>query len=453
LQGVRKQLEITQADVDEARQAVFSSGSSDPIPEQTLLASSPRAAAAAVPTMQGHARLANDGPPLLPDPPAMQPVHPLQPPPVRRNVEPVGWRVQEDEGDYIKPPKHDFPRFDGNLSNLWLDRCVAYFDLYRVKPQNWVTIASLYVDGHVALWLQAFRQLHAQVGCTRFCQAVVEEFGPDKFEAQMHKLLQLRQTGTVATYRQQFEVYMYHLLTLDPSLSTKFFVTQFLLGPNDELRAAVRIQAPSSITRATVFAKIQEEELEVTRPRPRLVPAGRPPPLPEPIPPRPAAPVRAAGDDFGWEQQLRDFRLANGLCFKCGDRYTREHQCKPQGAQLLTIQVGDFREVLSDDAVQALELLDEPPVAAVCCMLSAQAIAGTESPACIHLPVRVFDQAMLLLLDSGSSHSFVSTQFVQRLNLPTIPIAPVSAKVVNGKYVQQHGPAIGMVQPGANLAH
>jgi hypothetical protein len=34
LQGVRKQLEITQADVDEARQAVFPSGSSAPISEQ-----------------------------------------------------------------------------------------------------------------------------------------------------------------------------------------------------------------------------------------------------------------------------------------------------------------------------------------------------------------------------------------------------------------------------------
>jgi hypothetical protein len=36
---------------------------------------------------------------------------------------------------------------------------------------------------------------------------VIEEFGPDEFEDQMHKLLQLRQLGTVAEYRLQFEVY------------------------------------------------------------------------------------------------------------------------------------------------------------------------------------------------------------------------------------------------------
>lgn len=31
-------------------------------------------------------------------------------------------------------------------------------------------------------------------------------------------------------YRQQFETLMYHLMSLDPSLSPKFFLSQFLLG-------------------------------------------------------------------------------------------------------------------------------------------------------------------------------------------------------------------------------
>ena len=82
----------------------------------------------------------------------------------------------------------------------------------------------------------------------------------------MHNLLQLRQTGTIVEYRQQFEVYMYNLVALDATLSSKFFVTQFLLGLKDELCVAVRLQAPTSITRATVFARIQEEELEHRRP-------------------------------------------------------------------------------------------------------------------------------------------------------------------------------------------
>jgi hypothetical protein len=98
--------------------------------------------------------------------------------------------------------------------------------------------------------------------------------------------------------------------------------------------------------------------------------------------------------------------------------------------------VGEFGEVLTEDVVHALQLLDEPDVEPVqCCLLSAQATSGTESPACIRLSARVRDQAMLLLLDSGSSHSFVSSTFVQRLKLPTVPINSVSVKVANGQLV------------------
>ena len=69
--------------------------------------------------------------------------------------------------------------------------------------------------------------------------------------------------------------------------------------------------------------------------------------------------VRRAGDDYARERQLRDFRQANGLCFRCGDKYSKDHKCK-QPAHMLMIEIGDFGEVLSDDTVHALNLLDEP---------------------------------------------------------------------------------------------
>ncbi|KAE8785708.1 putative pentatricopeptide repeat-containing protein [Hordeum vulgare] len=111
---------------------------------------------------------------------------------------------------------------------------------------------------------------------------------------------------------------MYHLLALDPTINIKFFVTQFLLGLKDELRAAVRFQAPSSITRASVLARIQEEELGTTRAKPCMSPPGRPPTTSPTQLPRAAAPIRTKGAEYARERQLRDFRRANNLCFKCG---------------------------------------------------------------------------------------------------------------------------------------
>lgn len=118
-------------------------------------------------------------------------------------------------------------------------------------------------------------------------------------------------------------------------------------------------------------------------------------------------------DDLARELQLCEHRRANGLCFKCGDRYSREHRCK-SATQLLTIQVGDYGEVLNDDAVHALDLLDAPAEqdpATECCVLSTHAVAGSESPRTICLHALVGNQVMLLLVDSRSTHSFVSKSF------------------------------------------
>lgn len=148
---------------------------------------------------------------------------------------------------------------------------------------------------------------------------------------------------------------MYNLIALDPSLNSKFFISQFVLGLKDDIRAAVRLQSPTSVTRAVCLAKIQEEKLDLQRPRQRFQ---RQIPIQNPVQLVPQA-GRKPPDDFGRERQLRDFRRANGLCFRCGDKYSKEHQCK-KPMQLLTIQVGEHGEVLTEDAVQALELLTEP---------------------------------------------------------------------------------------------
>jgi hypothetical protein len=73
--------------------------------------------------------------------------------------------------------------------------------------------------------------------------------------------------------------------------------------------------------------------------------------------------------------------------------------------------------MLSDEAVRALELLDDPVDQVECCMVSAHALSGGDAPAALRLPVTVGDQVMLLLLDSGSSHSFINKNFADSVLL------------------------------------
>jgi hypothetical protein len=290
-------------------------------------------------------------------------------------------------GDFVvRPRRHDFPRFSGETPLLWVDLCQTYFEMYHVPEHHWVSTATLHLDGHAALWFQSYKRRNRLIAWDAFVQAVVEEFGHDEFDGQMSKRMQLRQTGTAAEYRLVFEECMYHLISVDDSLSAHWIVSQFMFGLRDDIRCAVRLQAPTSITRAAALARIQEEEDEHHRPKAR-------PAVPTKHPTatmlgnstqRLEWPKKQGADDFNRERQLRDFRRANNLCFKCGDKYSKEHQCKRSG-QLLTIEVGEFGEVLSDEVCLALELLSEvtngtETTAEACCHISMAALAGTTSP-------------------------------------------------------------------------
>ena len=60
-------------------------------------------------------------------------------------------------------------------------------------------------------------------------------------------------------------------------------------------------------------------------------------------------------------------------------------------------------------------------------------MSGEEGPSRIRLCAQVGDQIMLLLVDSGSSHSFISENFTARIAAKTEELPPVSVCVANGQ--------------------
>lgn len=97
------------------------------------------------------------------------------------------------------------------------------------------------------------------------------------------------------------------------------------------------------------------------------------------------------------------------------------------------IEVGDYNEIFSDVTVHALQLLDTPAAQEPeCCSLSQHALSGEEAPATLRLRALVGDQAMLLLVDSRSTHIFISQAFATRLAITTESLPLVSVRVANG---------------------
>jgi hypothetical protein len=234
---------------------------------------------------------------------------------------------------------------------------------------------------------------------------------------------------------------MYHLLAVDETLSSRWFVSQFVFGLRDDIRAAVRLQAPTSIARAASLARIQEEESEHHRPRARPVAPTKHPPGAATVTNTAAAPRldwprKHGNDDFNRERQLRDFQRANNLCFRCGDKYCKEHQCKCTG-QLLTTEIGEFGEVLSDEAVLAMELLQETPVTENLCHVSLEAMAGTENVNTIRIRATVGGQRMLLLKRQGAQfhqHQQFQSKWPMGKSCGLIPKSRTFSGAMKGMY-------------------
>jgi hypothetical protein len=65
--------------------------------------------------------------------------------------------------------------------------------------------------------------------------------------------------------------------------------------------------------------------------------------------------------------------------------------------------------------------------------LSLNAMAGTEAGDTMRNRALVHNQVMLILIDSGSSHSFVSQAFVSQTGLQPVPVVPIRVRVANGE--------------------
>uniref|UniRef100_A0ACD5ZPX3 Uncharacterized protein n=1 Tax=Avena sativa TaxID=4498 RepID=A0ACD5ZPX3_AVESA len=258
-----------------------------------------------------------------------------------------GWGMHR----FPQPPRVDFPLFDGDNPRAWCLKCEAYFQVCAMHPDTWVNCATMYfIDGALS-WLQSTEaHLHHPVW-KDFASSICTQFGRADFQRHLRLFNKLRQTGTVAEYVSKFNELMHNLTAHHNSWDPAYFVTHFLDGLHQDIRAAVILHQPVKLDTAVDLALLQEGVLENYRqevrrsdfsPMPRAIPrTALPLPLPQPPYARPnPPPVPSAEDRRGGDipraapvddklAALRAYRRARGLCFTCGDRWNRDHKCGP----------------------------------------------------------------------------------------------------------------------------
>ncbi|KAK1648872.1 hypothetical protein QYE76_066677 [Lolium multiflorum] len=247
-------------------------------------------------------------------------------------------------------PKMDFPRFSGTDARIWLDGCVSYFLLYDIPDSFRVTSATLHMTGDAAHWFHSYKLDHDWPSWLQFRQAVLQEFDVNVHREKMRELMVMKQRGSVEEYKREFYQLVYQLKLYEPAVSETMLVTRFVLGLKEELKAAVEIQLPNTVSEADAYAKMQEDILSRQRTS-KITPAR------VPFQKADSRPNSISAGDLWKARQLKEYRRANGQCFSCGERYAPGHVCAK--LPITTATVHNMETTWTGQERLSDELLDE----------------------------------------------------------------------------------------------
>ncbi|WVZ79743.1 hypothetical protein U9M48_027287 [Paspalum notatum var. saurae] len=331
-------------------------------------------------------------------------------------------------------PKLNFPQFDGMNLKLWISRSESYFDMYGVEQSLWIRVASMHFDGVAARWLQSVERELRFANWNQFCHLLLEHFGKDQHELLIRQFYNMGQTGSVSEYIQQFSELVDQLQAYESDTDKLHYATRFIDGLRDEIKAVLMMHRPSDLDTACSLALLQEEAAGSSRRKEfrKFSNGFQAKSGPNSLPSDASKTDRLHSDEkrrFDPSKRasehdklaaLRAYRRAKG----------RDHKCST------TIQLHVLQEVyelfqldsISEEDQEIPSEVEEQAFLA----LSEAAVSGSEPPKTLRLWGTIQSIAILILIDSASSSTFLSQKVADKLSGVSALATPLSVRVANG---------------------
>ncbi|GMI80696.1 hypothetical protein HRI_001738900 [Hibiscus trionum] len=368
------------------------------------------------------------------------------------------------------------PRFDGLDFREWMCKLEQYFEAEGVPDFAKVRVVMLHLEGKALQWHQFLSKSHPDLNSMswqNYVQLLRERFAPGGFDGPFSDLIELRQTDTVDKYYEDF----IHLLNQISKLPNAYTLSVFKNHLRLEIGQIVKLLQPKTLLEAFHLAKHVESMYYPTQKR-------NPGFIQKPFSTLPSilsSPSRASGSVFrgpaptgsttiapssrfstlrstspvhlkpnvsnqrGSGKTLSaaevEERRKKGLCFWCAAKYKPGHKCaKSQMYQIIVDGVeeeGDTEIFLDCEEVVEQGVPDnahsEEPV------LSLHAMWGTAKWDTMRLQVQIGRVGCVALIDTGSTHNFISLALVKQLSLRMSRHKQLKVTVADGNWMNTLG--------------
>jgi len=405
----------------------------------------------------------------------------------------VGESSQEESR--LSGKKVKLPLFEGDDLVAWITRVEIYFDVQNTTDKMRVKLARLSMEGSTIHWFNLLMETEDELSWEKLKRALIARYGGRRLENPFEELSTIRQKGSVEEFVEAFEL----LSSQVGRLPEEQYLGYFMSGLKPQIRRRVRTLNPLNRMQMMRIAKDVEEELKeededgersdskkgVQDRMGRNNWAGSFQKSRSGLNPR--DPIRSP--NLGWSNPTQKTgssgsntistlslastgrkgetdtrtgvsekwkgvrsirnnemaeRRAKGLCFKCGGKYHPTlHKCPERALRVLILGEG---EALNDEgeimAMEAVQPDSEEEIEVECKSMGVLGSMGEHRTMKIEGKIENVD--VLVLIDSGASHNFISPQVTTALGLTITASVAKHIKLGDGHKVVSEGVCYGL---------
>jgi len=239
----------------------------------------------------------------------------------------------------------------------------------------------------------------------------------------------------------KFETLSHGILLYNSAYDDTYFVTRFLGGLKEEIRSVIALHRTTNVLTASSLALLQESELESNRSR------GVPKEFsrsfskhsgstdrPKHTPSEQVLQPKSKPDKLEQDDKLKSLmqhRKKNGLCYKCGEKWSHNHKCPAQVSLHVIEELFDALQPPESETEGYSSSEDEPEPAVVLAVTS-ESLVNPCKRRTMRFQGCVDNKEVTILVDSGSSGTFVSSELFKHLNWPVQECPATQYAAANG---------------------